>query len=80
MEVIGIKPGEDSIAFSKTEWKHFLDEVEMRKGKEIEKCINNARYLAMLERAEIQSALGQGKMFTLEELEKIVNGECSFSG
>ena len=74
MEVIGIKPGEDSIAFSKSEWKHFLDEVEMRGGKEIEKCINNARYLAMLDRAEVQSALGQGKMFTLEELKNLSNG------
>ncbi len=74
MEVIGIKPGEDSIAFSKSEWKHFLDEVEMRKGKEIDKCINNARYLAMLERAKMQSALGQGKMFTIDELEKLVHG------
>ena len=74
MEVIGIKPGEDSIAFSKSEWKHFLDEVEMRGGKEIEKCINNARYLAMLDRAEVQSALSQGKMFTLEELKNLSNG------
>lgn len=51
MEVIGIKPGEDSISFSANEWRHFIDEVGMRKGQEIEKCINNARYLAKLDRA-----------------------------
>lgn len=73
MDVIGIKPGEDSIAFSRNEWQHFIDEVAMRKGQEIEKCINNARYLAKLDRADNQSANGKGKMFSLKELHNLIN-------
>lgn len=73
MDVIGIKPGEDSITFTANEWHHFIDEVAMRKGQEIEKCINNARYLAMLDRADEQSARGEGKLFTLEELHNFIS-------
>ena len=69
MEVIGIKPGEDSIAFSRNEWKHFIDEVSMRKGQEIEKCINNARYLAKLDRAYEQVQKGNVITKSFEELE-----------
>ena len=72
-EVIGINPDEDSITFTRNEWKHFIDEVGMRKGQEIAKCINNARYLAMLDRADAQSARGEGKLFTLEELHNFIN-------
>lgn len=69
MEVIGINPGEDSITFTANEWKHFIDEVSMRKGGEIEKCINNARYLAKLDRAYEQVKKGNVIVKTLEELE-----------
>ena len=69
MNVIGIKPGEDSISFSTNEWRHFIDEVSMRKGHEIEKCINNARYLAKLDRAYDQIQKGNVVVKTMEELE-----------
>ena len=69
MDVIGIRPGEDSISFSANEWRHFIDEVAMRKGQEIEKCINNARYLAKLDRAYEQIQKGNVIVKTMEELE-----------
>ncbi len=72
-EVIGMSPNEDKIIFTRQEWKHFIDEVGMRKGQEIEKCINNARYLAKLDRAEEQFASGGGRRFTLEELHNFIN-------
>lgn len=71
MDVIGIKPGENSITFTANEWKHFIDEVAMRKGQEIEKCINNARYLDELDRADEQSAKGEGTLFTWEEFKNL---------
>jgi len=73
MDVIGIKPGDDGIYFSANEWRHFIDEVSMRKGQEIEKCINNARYLDELDRADEQSAKGEGKLFTWEEFKNLIN-------
>ena len=69
MDVIGIRPGEDSISFSANEWRHFIDEVAMRKGQEIEKCLNNARYLAKLDRAYEQIQKGNVIVKTMEELE-----------
>ncbi|MBQ7477022.1 MAG: type II toxin-antitoxin system Phd/YefM family antitoxin [Selenomonadaceae bacterium] len=68
-EVIGMSPNEDKIIFTRQEWKHFIDEVGMRKGQEIEKCINNARYLAKLDRADEQIRKGHVIVKTLEELE-----------
>ena len=68
-EVIGINPDEDSITFTRNEWKHFIDEVGMRKGQEIAKCINNARYLAKLDRADEQIRKGHFIVKTMEELE-----------
>ncbi len=69
MNVIGIEPGEKGIYFSRNEWKHFIDEVTMRKGQEIEKCINNARYLAKLDRAYEQIQKGNVITKSFEELE-----------
>lgn len=69
MEVIGINPGENSITFTANEWRHFIDEVGMRKGQEIEKCINNARYLDKLDRAYEQIQKGNVVVKTMEELE-----------
>ena len=71
MNIIGIEPGEKGIYFSRNEWKHFIDEVTMRKGQEIEKCINNARYLAKLDRAYEQSAKGKVIKVSLEELHNL---------
>lgn len=68
MELIEPAPGAKNISFDRNEWKNFLDEIDMRKGKEISKCVNNARYLAMLDRAEEQFARGDVIRFTLEEL------------
>lgn len=68
-EVIGLNPDEDSITFTRNEWKHFIDEVGMRKGQEISKCINNARYLAKLDRAYEQIQKGNVVIKTFEELE-----------
>ncbi len=69
MDVIGIKPDEDSITFTANEWKHFIDEVAMRHGQEIEKCINNARYLAKLDLAYEQIKKGNVITKSLDELE-----------
>lgn len=54
--------------FSPREWKHFIEEVKMRGIDKAEQCINNAKFLAKLDRADEQLAAGEGKMFTLEEL------------
>lgn len=74
MELAGMKPDEKIISFTRNEWKHFLDEVEMRKGKEIDKCINNARYLDKLDRADEQIKNGQLITFnSFEEFEAMTN-------
>ncbi len=63
-ELAGMELDQESISFSRNEWKHFLDEVEMRKGNEIAKCVNNALYLVMLDRTFEQSVKGEGVTFT----------------
>ena len=37
VEVAGMKPDEEIISFTRNEWKHLLDEIEMRGVNEIEK-------------------------------------------
>ena len=69
MDVVGLETDEENISFTRNEWRHFVDEVEMRNGREISKCINNARYLAMLDIADEQIKNGQVVVKTLEELE-----------
>ena len=68
-ELAGMEFDQESISFSRNEWKHFLDEVEMRKGNEIAKCVNNARYLSKLDRAMKQMKNGEVVVKTFEELE-----------
>ena len=68
MEVAGMKPDEEIISFTRNEWKHFLDEVEMRGVKKISQCINNARYLAKLDRADEEFSKGAGVTLTWEEV------------
>ena len=63
-ELAGMEFDQESISFSRNEWKHFLEELELRKGKEISKCVNNARYLSKLDRAFEQSVNGEGVTFT----------------
>ena len=69
MEVAESNVNNDGIYFTHNEWKHFVAEVEMRQGKEISKCINNARYLAMLDISDEQIKKGQVVMKTVADLE-----------
>ncbi len=69
MEVAGFGVNDESISFTRNEWKHFIDEVAMRKGQEISKCINNARYLAVLDISDEQIKKGQVVMKSVAELE-----------
>ena len=59
---------EENITFTPQEWKYFLEEVKMRGIEKVDQCINNARYLAMLDRADEEIKKGGGKLFTWEEL------------
>ena len=52
MEVAELKADEESITFTRNEWKHFLDEIELRGIKKVAQCINNARYLDKLDRSK----------------------------
>lgn len=72
-EVAGMEFDQESISFSRNEWMHLLEKIEMRGIKKISQCINNARYLSKLDRAEEQSKKGEGKMFTWEEWKEFVN-------
>ena len=74
VEVAGMKPDEEIISFTRNEWKHLLDEIEMRGVKKISQCINNARYLAKLDRADEQIKNGQVITFnSFEEFEAMTN-------
>lgn len=62
------KTNEETITFTPQEWKYFLEEVKLRGIEKVNQCINNARYLAKLDRADEQFANGSGKKFTWEEV------------
>lgn len=59
---------DEKTTFSPREWKHFIEEVKMRGIDKFEQCINNAKFLAKLDRAEEEIVAGEGTLFTLEEL------------
>ena len=59
---------DEKTTFSPREWKYFVEELKMRGLEKVELCINNAKYLAKLDRANEQLAAGGGTLFTLEEL------------
>lgn len=59
---------DEKTTFSPREWKYFIEEVKLRGIEKFEQCINNAKFLAKLDRADEQIAAGEGKLFTLEEL------------
>ena len=59
---------DEKTTFSPREWKYFLAELKMRGLEKVDLCINNAKFLAKLDRADEQLAAGGGTMFTLEEL------------
>ncbi|MBR4151829.1 MAG: hypothetical protein IKT98_02595 [Selenomonadaceae bacterium] len=61
---------DENTTFSPREWKYFIEEVKMRGIEKFEQCINNAKFLAKLDRAEEELEAGCGTMFTLEELRK----------
>lgn len=47
---------DEKTTFSPREWKHFLYELKIRGIEKIDLCINNAKYLAKLDRANEQLA------------------------
>ena len=59
---------DENTTFSPREWKYFLEELKMRGLEKVDLCINNAKFLAKLDRAEEELQAGEGKLFTLEEL------------
>ena len=74
MEVAGMNPDEETITFTRNEWKYFLDELEMRGFKKVPQCINNARYLADLDISKEQLKNGQVITFkNFEEFEAATN-------
>ena len=75
MELAGMDFDQESISFSRNEWKHFLDELELRGVKKISQCVNNARYLAMLDSSMEQVKNGEYKVFTWEEWKEFVNAQ-----
>ena len=69
-------PKESYVSFTKEEWEYFFKELKLRPLTEenLQKAINNARYLAMLDRAEKDMKEGKGTVMTFEELEKLIYG------
>ena len=73
----------EPITFSPLEWDYFVEEVKMRGIEKFELCINNAKYLAMLDRSAASeyvikvsmdelNAMADGT--TVKELGGIVDG------
>ncbi len=64
------------VSFTKEEWEYFFKELKLRPLTEenLQKAINNARYLAKLARAEKNLAEGKGITMTFDELEKLIHG------
>ena len=59
---------DEKTTFSPREWKYFIEEVKMRGIEKVDQCINNAKFLAKLDRADEQIEAGEGTLFTMEEL------------
>ena len=68
---------ESYVSFTKEEGEYFFKELKLRPLNEenLQKAINNARYLAMLDRAEKEMEEGKGTVMTFEELEKLIYGQ-----
>ena len=73
----------EPITFSPLEWDHFIDELKMRGVDKIDLCVNNAKFLAQLDRSAASEYLVTVSMdeleamadgATVEELGGIVNG------
>ena len=65
---------DEKTTFSPREWKYFLEELKMRGLEKVELCINNAKYLAMIDRAHEGAAQGRLITKTFAELEAMANG------
>ena len=73
----------EPITFSPLEWDYFVDEVKMRGIDKFQQCIDNAKYLAMLDHSAASEYLIKVSMdeldamadgVTVEELGGIVDG------
>ena len=64
----GMKNDEQTIAFTRNEWKHFIEELQMRGANKIVQCVNNARYLDNLDISDEQAKLG--KVITFKNYEE----------
>ena len=73
----------EPITFSPLEWDYFVDEVKMRGIDKFQQCIDNAKYLAMLDRSSASEYVIKVSMdeldamadgVTVEELGGIVDG------
>lgn len=61
----------EPITFSPLEWDYFVEEVKMRGIEKFEQCINNAKYLAMLD----HSAASEYRIVvSADELEAMADG------
>ena len=77
MEKIKVNPldiPDEKTTFSPREWKYFIEELKMRGVEKIEQCINNAHYLAMIDRAHEGISAGRVVTKTFAELEAMANG------
>lgn len=61
----------EPITFSPLEWDYFVEEVKMRGIDKFEQCINNAKYLAKLARAD---AADSAVFVSAEEMRALANG------
>lgn len=68
-ELPGMKNSDKTITFTRNEWKHFLNELKMREVDKVAQCVNNARYLDKLDRADEQMKNGHIIVKTWNELE-----------
>ena len=73
----------EPITFSPLEWDYFVEEVKMRGIDKFQQCIDNAKYLAMLDHSAASEYVVKVSMdeldamadgATVEELGGIVNG------
>ena len=75
MKIPGMKSDEETITFTRNEWKHFIDELKMRGVEKISQCVNNARFLAVQDISDEQIKNGQIISFnSFEEFEAATNG------
>ena len=61
----------EPITFSPLEWDYFVEEVKLRGIDKFEQCINNAKYLAMLDHS---SASEYVVKVSMDELNAIAEG------